>query len=65
MFENFKFQFNIYELRVKALDEKITNKDLARILVNFVNNGNLPGNALIRLKVTDMMNNKFGQSLNI
>lgn len=36
MFENYKFQFNIYELRVKALDEKITNKDLARILINFV-----------------------------
>lgn len=36
MFENYKFQFNIYELRTKALDEKITNKDLARILINFV-----------------------------
>lgn len=36
MFENYNFQFNIYELRVKALEEKITNKDLARILVNFV-----------------------------
>ena len=36
MFKNYKFQFNIYELRVMALDEKITNKDLARVLLNFV-----------------------------
>lgn len=36
MFNNYKFQFNIYELRTIALDEKITNKDLARILLNFV-----------------------------
>ena len=27
MFENYKFQFDIYELRTMALDEKITNKD--------------------------------------
>ena len=36
MFNNYKFQFNIYELRTMALDEKITNKDLARVLLNFV-----------------------------
>ena len=36
MYQDYKFQFNIYELRVMALDEKITNKDLARVLLNFV-----------------------------
>lgn len=36
MYENYRFQFNVYELRVKALDEKITNKDLARVLVSLV-----------------------------
>ena len=36
MYEDYKFQFNIYELRVMALDQKITNKDLARVLLNFV-----------------------------
>lgn len=36
MYRNCNFQFNIYELRCMGLDEKITNKDLARILLNFV-----------------------------
>lgn len=36
MFENSKFKFNLYEIRAMALDEKISNQDLARLLVNFV-----------------------------
>ena len=36
LYENYRFQFNVYELRVMALDEKITNKDLARILISMV-----------------------------
>lgn len=36
IYQNYRFQFNIYELRVMALNEKITNKDLARVLLNFV-----------------------------
>ena len=36
MYENYKFQYNVYELRVQALEEKLTNRELARILINFV-----------------------------
>lgn len=36
LYENYRFQYNVYELRVMALDEKITNKDLARILISMV-----------------------------
>ena len=36
MYENYNFQYNVYELRVQALDEKLTNKELARILISFV-----------------------------
>lgn len=36
MYENYKFQYNVYELRVQALDEKLTNKELARVLISFV-----------------------------
>lgn len=36
LYNNYRFQFNVYELRVMALDEKITNKDLARILISMV-----------------------------
>ena len=36
LYENYRFQFNVYELRVMALDEKITNKDLARVLISMV-----------------------------
>lgn len=36
MYENYKFQFSVYELRVQALDEKLTNKELARVLISFV-----------------------------
>ena len=31
-----KFAFNVYELRVQGLDEKLTNKELARVLISFV-----------------------------
>lgn len=36
MYENYNFQFNVYELRVQALEEKLSNKELARVLINFV-----------------------------
>ena len=36
LYENYKFQYNVYELRVMALDEKITNRDLARVLISMV-----------------------------
>lgn len=36
MYENYKFQYNVYELRVQGLDEKLTNKELARVLISFV-----------------------------
>lgn len=36
MYTNYQFQYNVYELRVQALDEKITNRELARVLINFV-----------------------------
>lgn len=36
LYSNYKFQYNVYELRVQALDEKLTNKELARVLINFV-----------------------------
>ena len=36
LYENYRFQYNVYELRVLALDEKITNKDLARVLISMV-----------------------------
>lgn len=36
MYENFNFQYNVYELRVQGLEEKLTNKELARILISFV-----------------------------
>lgn len=32
----YKFSKNIYELRVEGLDSKLTDKELARILINFV-----------------------------
>lgn len=36
MYANYKPQFNVYELRVQALDEKLTNRELARVLISFV-----------------------------
>lgn len=36
MYENYKFQFSPYELRVKALDEKLTNAELSRVLISLV-----------------------------
>lgn len=36
MYEKYKFLYNVYELRVQALDEKLTNKELARVLISFV-----------------------------
>ena len=36
MYATYKFQFNPYELRVKGLDEKLTNSELSRILISFV-----------------------------
>ena len=36
MYATYKFQFNPYELRVKGLDEKLTNSELARVLISFV-----------------------------
>ena len=36
LYENYKFQFNPYELRVQALDSKLSNSELARVLINFV-----------------------------
>lgn len=36
MYDNYKFQYNVYELRVQGLDEKLTNKELARVLISFV-----------------------------
>lgn len=36
MYNNYKFQFNVYELRVQALEERLTNKELARVLISFV-----------------------------
>ncbi len=36
IYKNYKFQFSIYELRVMALNERISNKNLARVLLNFV-----------------------------
>lgn len=36
MYENYRFQYNVYELRVQGLDEKLTNKELARVLISFV-----------------------------
>lgn len=36
MYANYKFQYNVYELRVQALEEKLTNRELARVLINFV-----------------------------
>lgn len=36
VYSTYKFQFSPYELRVQALDSKLTNVELARILVNFV-----------------------------
>lgn len=36
VYSTYNFQFNPYELRVQALDSKLTNVELARVLVNFV-----------------------------
>lgn len=36
MYENYKFQYNVYELRVQGLDEKLSNRELARVLISFV-----------------------------
>lgn len=36
MYNDCNFQFNIYELRVQGLEEKLTNKELARVLISFV-----------------------------
>ena len=36
MYDNYKFQYNVYELRVQGLDEKLTNRELARVLISFV-----------------------------
>ena len=36
MYTNYKFQYNVYELRVQALDEKLTNRELSRVLISFV-----------------------------
>lgn len=36
MYNEYNFQFNVYELRVQGLDQKLTNKELARILISLV-----------------------------
>ena len=36
MYETYKFQFTPYELRVRGLDEKLTNSELARVLISLV-----------------------------
>lgn len=36
MYENYQFPYNVYELRVMALDQKLTNKELARVLISMV-----------------------------
>ncbi|MBP3597589.1 MAG: type II CRISPR RNA-guided endonuclease Cas9 [Clostridia bacterium] len=36
MYENTNYQYNVYELRVQGLEEKLTNKELARVLISFV-----------------------------
>lgn len=36
LYEKYNFQFNPYELRVHALDSKLSNSELARVLIQFV-----------------------------
>lgn len=36
LYSNYKFQYSVYELRVQGLDEKLTNKELARVLISMV-----------------------------
>lgn len=36
MYTNYKFQYNVYELRVLGLDEKLTNRELSRVLISFM-----------------------------
>lgn len=36
MYEEYKFPINVYELRVEALDRKLTERELARVLINFM-----------------------------
>ena len=31
MYENYRFPFNVYELKVQGLDEKLTSKEIARV----------------------------------
>lgn len=47
---------------VTSDDDKLSNIINDGIVVNFVSNGNLPGNALVRLKISNAMKNKFGNS---
>ncbi len=58
MYENYKFQYNVYELRVQALDEKITNKELARVLISFVKKRGYKSNSK-----SEKSNNEAGQLL--
>ena len=45
---------------VTDVDDNLANTVSNGIIVNFVSNGNLPGNALVRLKVTELMKERFG-----
>ena len=45
---------------ITADDYELSEKVNDGVVVNFVSNGTLPGNALVRIKVTDTMKSKFG-----
>ena len=36
MYEEYNFQYNVYELRLQGISEKLTNRELARVLISFV-----------------------------
>lgn len=59
MYATYKFQFNPYELRVKGLDEKLTNSELARVLISFVKRRGYKSNS----KAEETSNKEIGKLL--
>lgn len=59
MYATYKFQFNPYELRVKGLDEKLTNSELARVLISFVKRRGYKSNS----KAEETSNKEMGKLL--
>lgn len=59
MYENYRFPFNVYELKVQGLDEKLTSKEIARVLISFVKKRGYKSNSKSEESKTDKETGKL------